>query len=159
MAAATIDAPPRLELDPAEADLLREEIERVAASFTGSEARERYARLRDALAEGAVEGDLVRALEDLLEILLESRSVHRFHGPGPERVLLELYRRTPRGSAVEEASRAANRALEAVRGQAIEAVTFRPGLPGSHRLLVQTDRCRLTLEIGRSGVTARDVSV
>lgn len=159
MAATTTTAPPRVEVDPAQGDLLRVEIERVAASFTGPEARERYARLRDAVAEGTVDGDLVGPLEDLLEILLESRSLHHFHGPGPERALLELYRRTPRGAAVEEASRTANRALEALRGQAVEALTFRPGLPGGHRLVVETDRCRLTLEIGRAGVTARDVSV
>lgn len=159
MTAPTTEAPPRVTVEPGERELLLEEIDRVAFSFTGSQARERYARLRRAVAEGTVDGDLVGHLEDLLEILLESRSVHRFHGPGPERALLELYRRAPRGASVEEAARTANRALEAVRGQTIEGLTFRPGLPGSHRLVVQTDRCRLTLEIGRAGVTARDVSL
>ncbi|MFP3940428.1 MAG: hypothetical protein ACLF0P_08990 [Thermoanaerobaculia bacterium] len=159
MPSPTTEAPSRVGVEPGERDLLVEEIDRIASSFTGAGTRERYARLREAVAAGAVEGELVGHLEDLLEIFLESRSVHHFHGPGPERSLLELYRRTPRGAAVEEAAATANRALEAVRGQAVEALTFRPGLPGSHRLVVETDRCRLTLEIGRSGVTARDVSV
>lgn len=155
----TTAAPPRVSVEPGERELLVEEIDRVASSFTGSGARERYARLREAVVAGAVEGELVGHLEDLLEILLESRSVHHFHGPGPERSLLDLYRRTPRGASVEEAAATANRALEAVCGQTVERLTFRPGLPGSHRLVVETDRCRLTLEIGRAGVAARDVAL
>lgn len=156
-------AGPIVTVEAHEADPLLAEIDRLAGSLASPDARRRYHRLKEAVAEGplpaALPEDLVPALEDLLEIALGSRSVHRFHGPGPERALRDLYARTPRGGAVEEAARAANRALEAVRGQRIERLAFAPGLPGSHRLVVETDRCRLTLEIGRSGVTAKDVAL
>lgn len=151
--------PPVLAVEPAERDLLLPEIDRFAASVERPESRERYRRLRASVAAGAVGDELLASLEDLLEISLGTRSVHRFHGPGAERALLDLFARTPRGAAVEEAARAANRALEAVRGQRLESLAFQPGLPGSHRLVVETDRCRLTLEIGPTGVTARDVAL
>lgn len=155
--------PPAVAIGDAERDPLLAEIDRFAESLRSPEARRRYARLREAAAAGPlpveVPEDLVPTLEDLLEIALGSRSVHRFHGPGAERALRDLHARTPRGAAVEEAARAANRALEALRGQRIESLTLAPGLPGSHRLRIETDRCRLTLEIGRTGVSARDVAL
>ncbi len=150
---------PAVAVEPAQQELLLEEVDRFAASLARPEARERYARLREAAAAGSVDGELVAALEDLLEITLGSRRVHRFHGPGAERALLDLYARTPRGAAVEAASRAANRALETVRGQRLEGLTFRPGVPGTHRLVVETERCRLTLEIGPGGISAREVAL
>lgn len=150
---------PVLAVEPAEREPLLAEIDRFAASVERPQTRERYLRLREAVLAGTVGEELVGALESLLEIALGARSVHHFHGPAAERTLLELYARTPRGAAVEEAARAANRALEAVRGQRVEILAFRPGLPGSHRLVVETDRCRLTLEIGPSGVSARDVAL
>lgn len=154
---------PAVVVEADEREPLVVEIDRFAGSLRSPEARRRYARLRQAVAAGPlpveVPEDLVAALEDLLEIALGSRSVHRFHGPGAERTLQGLHARTPRGAAVEEAARAANRALEALRGQRIESLALTPGLPGSHRLLIETDRCRLTLEIDRAGVSARDVTL
>lgn len=158
-AAAAPSAASALAIEPSEREPLLAEIDRFAGSIERPETRERYLRLREAVLAGTVGEELVEALESLLEIALGARSVHRFHGPGAERALLGLYGRTPKGAAVEEASRAANRALEAVRGQRIESLAFRPGLPGSHRLVVETDRCRLTLEIGPAGVSARDVAL
>ncbi|HSL83758.1 MAG TPA: hypothetical protein VLF66_13365 [Thermoanaerobaculia bacterium] len=145
-----------------EADHLLAEIDRFAASLASPEARSRYGRLREAVAGGSrapVPDELVPALEDLLEIALGSRSVHRFHGPGAEAALRALHARTPRGATLEEAARTATRALEALRGQRIERLAFAPGLPGSHRLSIETDRCRLTLEIGRAGVSVRDLAL
>lgn len=161
-AAARTDAAAPVVIEPAEREPLLAEIDRFAASLGSPGARSRYARLREAVVAevpAEVPEELVPALEDLLEIALGSRSVHRFHGPGAEAALRALHARTPRGAAVEEAARVANRALDALRGQRIERLAFAPGLPGSHRLSIETDRCTLTLEIGRAGVSARDVAL
>ena len=148
-----------LAIDAGAREPLLAEIDRFAASVRSDAGRERYTRLRAAVEEGAVSAELAPVLEDLLRIALGSRSVHHFHGPGPERALRDLYARTPGGAAVEAAARAANRALEAVRGQTVQSLAFRPGLPGEHRLVVETDRCRITLEITPDGVSARDVQL
>lgn len=146
-------------VEAAERDLLLPEIDRFAASLERPESRARFHGLREAVLTGSLGEEHLAPLQDLLEIALGARSVHRFHGPGAERALLDLYARTPRGAAAHEAAGAANRALEAVRGQRIESLSFRPGLPGSHRLVVETDRCRLTFEVGPAGVAARDVEL
>lgn len=157
-----------LVVEPAEREPLLAEIDRFVGSLGGGSGaaaptRERYARLRAAVEDGPEGGrvpeDLLGALQGLLEIALASRSVRHFHGPGAERALVALYHRTPKGAAVEAASRAANRALEAVAGQRVERLTLRPGLPGEHRLVVETERCRITLEIGPEGIAARDVAL
>lgn len=161
MSGAIGTAPP-LAIEPAEREPLLAEVDRFAASLGAQgrpEASERYSRLRAAVAAGAVPEDLLGPLEELLQIALGSRSVHRFHGPGAERGLLALYGRTPRGAAVEEAARDANRALETVRGQRVESLSLRPGLPGVHRLVVETERCRITLDIGPAGVAAHEVAL
>lgn len=151
-----------LAIEAAEREPLLAEIDRFAGALAaGGEPKsgDRYGRLREAVAAGAVPAELVGVLEGLLEIALGSRSVRHFHGPAAERALVALYGRTPRGAAVEEGTRAANRALEAIRGQRVERLTFQPGLPGEHRLVVETERCRITFEIGPDGVAARDVAL
>jgi hypothetical protein len=155
-------APPAagVTVEPAEREPLLAEIDRFDGALgSGGVVGGRYARLREAVVAGVVAGDLVGALEAVLQIALGSGSVRHFHGPGPERALLALYARTPQGAAVEEAAHAANRALETVRGQRVESLSFRPGLPGEHRLVVETERCRITFEIGPSGVAAREVAL
>jgi hypothetical protein len=164
-AAAGVETVESLEVEPSEREPLLAEIDRfVGALDPHSAAVGRYARLRAAVAEPSPEpsrlpGDLVGTLQGLLEIALSSRSVRHFHGPGAERALAALYARTPRGAAVERAARDANRALETVAGQRVERLSFRPGLPGEHRLVVETERCRITFEIGPDGVAAREVSL
>lgn len=151
-----------LVIEAAEREPLLAEIDRFAGALAaGGEAKpgDRHLHLREAVAAGAVPAELAGVLEGVLEIALGSRSVRHFHGPGAERALLALYGRTPRGAAIEEGTRAANRALETVRGQRVEGVSFRPGLPGEHRLVVETERCRITFEIGPDGVAARDVAL
>jgi hypothetical protein len=168
-AAAGVETVESLEVEPSEREPLLAEIDRFVGSLDPhSAAAGRYARLRAAVAEPSPEpspepsrlpGDLVETLQGLLEIALSSRSVRHFHGPGAERALAALYARTPRGAAVERAARDANRALETVAGQRVERLSFRPGLPGEHRLVVETERCRITFEIGPDGVSAREVSL
>lgn len=151
-----------LVVEEPEREPLLAEIDRFAGALAaGGEAKtgDRYVRLREAVVAGPIPAELVGVLEGVLEIALGSRSVRHFHGPGPERALLAFYGRTPRGAAIEEGTRAANRALETVRGQRVEGLSFRPGLPGEHRLVVETERCRITFEIGPDGIAAREVAL
>lgn len=153
---APIEAPEAvLTLGAAERETLLSEIDRLAGALGG----ERYRPLREAVVAGTVPAEVMPPLEAVLQLALSSRSVRHFHGPAAERALAALYARTPRGAAVERAARDANRALETVAGQRVESLTFRPGLPGEHRLVVETERCRITFEIGPDGVAARDVSL
>jgi hypothetical protein len=111
------------------------------------------------VAAGEVARERLGDLERVLELTLETGRARRMQGADGEKVLLAIFARTPRGAAVKRTTEEANRALEAVLGQVVRALTFSPQGPGTYRLEIATDLCRLTLEIGRRGVTLDSVGV
>jgi hypothetical protein len=146
-------------LDPAEREVLREEVERLRASLLSPEARDRLGRLGEVVATGEVPPEQVEALAGFLELALETGVARRIHGAPGEGLLAAVLSRTPRGRAVEEAARQANRALEALAGHRLRRLAFAPGLPGACRLVVETEECTLCFEIDRQGVRGREVTV
>jgi len=89
--------------------------------------------------------DLIGALQTMLELVLEAgRPVNRA-------ILQAIFSRTPRGRQLGEAAREVNRALQALRGQTLSEFRVSPGGPSRHNIVIETDRCRLTLEIDRAG--------
>ena len=151
-----ISAP--LALDAAQSEAVLVEIEALAASLP-AESRVRYAELARAVAAFEVEEDLVPRLTEVLDLSLGTGRARRIHGAEGEQALLRLFRQTPRGLALARTVEGANRALEALAGQAIQGLTFTPRAPGAFRLEIATDTCQLTLEIDRSGVTVDSVGV
>ena len=145
-----------LPLEGEQSRILVQELDRFA-SVTGAGGQ--HAALRSAVESGEVPGIFVSRFTRFLEGLLESGTVGRNHGPGLERSLLELYRKTERGAAAAAAVEEVNRALSALQGQRLENLAFRATLPGAYQLVVETDRCHIRLEIDRRGVGAKDVAV
>jgi hypothetical protein len=107
-------------------------------------AQARYERLASAAASGAVPDDLLPALETMLELLFEKGR------PSNRAVLQALFARTPAGRQQSAAVREVNQALRTLRGQTLQDVRLSAG-PSRHTLVVETDRCRLTLELDRAG--------
>ena len=107
-------------------------------------AQARYERLAAAAASGAVPDDLVPALETMLELLFEKGR------PSNRAVLQALFARTPLGRQQSAAAREVNQALRTLRGQTLQEVRLSAG-PSRHTLVVETDRCRLTLELDKAG--------
>jgi hypothetical protein len=70
--------------------------------------------------------------------------------PSNRAVLQAVYGRTPRGQQQNAASRAVNKALRTLRGQQLQDVRLSAG-PSRHTLVLETDRCRLTLELDAAG--------
>jgi hypothetical protein len=131
--------------------VLAEEAEAFTRTLKDPDARERYARLAEAARGGAVPPFLVGSLEAMLELVLQTQRIHRLHGPEAESALLDLFYRTPRGAALKRTAREVNRALQTLRGQTLESLTFSP-TPGGQRLLVETGNCQVALSIDPSGV-------
>ena len=148
-----------LELEPLQRELLVEEAAGLRDGLRDSLARERYEALAAAAGEGAVPGHLVGALEDLLELGLETGRLRRRYTAEGEQALLRLYQRTSRGAAIQRATAEANAALEPLRGQELEAISFSARAPGSFGLTLQAARCRITLRIQRHGVWVESVEV
>jgi hypothetical protein len=131
--------------------VLAEEAEAFTRTLKDPDARERYAGLADAAREGAVPASLIGSVEAMLELVLQTQRIRRLHGPEAEKALLELFYRTPRGAALKRTAREVNQALQTLRGQTLESLSFSP-TPGGQRLVVETGSCQVALTIEPSGV-------
>ena len=133
-------------LETTQAETLAIEANAFARALPDPAARARYERLAAACIHGAVPADLISALETMLELVLDAGR------PSNRAILQAIFARTPRGHRRGEAAREVNSALQALRGQTLSEVRVSPGGPSRHSLVIETDRCRLTLEIDRDGV-------
>lgn len=153
-----VEASTGLTLEPAEQELLLQDVPAFARNLKDPASQARYAALAEAVAAGEVPTDLVRSLETMLELALHSKAVRNRHGPDAERTLSDLYFRTGRGAALREAARDVTRALQALQGQTIERISVTAGA-GRHTISINTDRAQLTLSVDNSGVAVDRVEV
>jgi hypothetical protein len=148
-----------LAIDSAQQEVLLAELAALAGSVRDPEARGRCEELAEAVAGGAVGEGLVDRLEAVLEMSLQTGRTRRVHGPESEQALLRLFQQTPQGAAARRATEAVNKSLAALAGQSIEKMFFSVQGPGVFRLGLETDRCKLTLEIDRHGVSVESLEV
>jgi hypothetical protein len=148
-----------MNIDDTERELLTEEIGLFQQRLRDPDARARYASLLAAVEAGAVPDSEVAALEDLLELGLESGHVRGRYLAEGEQALLRLFQRTPRGGALQETVREANRAMETLAGRVLHGVSFGARRPGCFTLALDTDRGRFTLAIERGGVRLENVEI
>ena len=139
--AATAD----LALDAAEAEVLAQDSAAFARALSDPATRGRYERLAAAAGERLVPADLVGALETMLELVFEKGR------PSNPAVLQAIFAKTPRGRQRSAAARDVNDALKSLKGQRVEDIRVSSG-PSRHSLVIQTDACRLTLELDAGGV-------
>lgn len=147
-----------LTLEPAEQDLLLQDVPAFARNLKDPASRARYAALAKAVADGEIPSPLIRPLETMLELALQSKAIRNRHGPDAERTLTDLYFRTERGAGLRQAARDVTRALEAVQGQTVEKIGV-TAAAGRHIIIIHTDRAHLTLSVGSNGVSVDRVEV
>ena len=148
-----------LAVDPSQRELLLEELATLVVSLRGSEAGEPWEDLAAAVDAGEVEEPLLGRLETILEMTLQTGRARRVHGADGEQALLRLFHQTPKGAAARRATQAVNETLATMAGQSLEGALFTVQGPGVYRLGLQTDRCKLTLEIDRHGITVESLEV
>ncbi len=117
-----------MKLEPAEAEVLAADAAAFARAIPDPSARPRFEQLAAAAAEGEVPDELVPAVEAMLELLFDRG----------------------RGRQQSIAAREVNKALRALRGQRVENLRVTAG-PSRHTLVLETDRCKLTLELDSAG--------
>ena len=147
-----------LELQPTEQEILRQDVPAFARTLKDPASQERYAALAEAVESGSIPANLHGLLETMLELALQTKAIHRRHGPDAERALTDLYFRTGRGAAQRQAARDVTRALQALAGQTIEKIAV-TAAPGRHVIAINTDRAHLTLSVDRGGVQVDRVEV
>jgi hypothetical protein len=151
--------PAALAIDAVQREVLLEELATLVVSLRDPQTRTPWEELAAAVDAGEVEDELLGRLEQILEMTLQTGRVRRVHGADSEQALLRLFHQTPRGAASRRATEAVNRTLATLAGQTVETLLFTSQGPGVYRLGVATDRCKLTLEIDRHGVTVESLEV
>ena len=142
-----------------EQELLVEELGALGALLRQPETRARYAELRTAIEAGEVPDELLGHLGNVLELGLESGRVRKLYGADGEQALARVFQRTPAGAERAAAARAVSEALAGLRGQAIEDITVSATGPGSYGIVIDTDRCQITLKLDRSTARVENVAV
>jgi hypothetical protein len=133
-----------LKLEAAEADVLATDAAAFAQALADPIAQARYRRLAEVAAAGEVPDELVPAVEAMLELLFDKGR------PSNRAVLQAIFARTPRGRQQSLAAREVNKALRTLHGQRLENLRLTAG-PSRHTLVLETDRCKLTLELDSAG--------
>jgi hypothetical protein len=133
-----------VKLEAAEADVLAVEAASFSQALSDPAAQARFSRLAEAALSGEVPEDLVPALEAMLELIFDKGR------PSNRAVLQAIFGKTPRGRQQSLAAREVNTALRSLRGQLLEDLRI-SAAPSRHTLVIQTDRCRLTLELDSAG--------
>ncbi len=135
------------------------EAQAVLAMAGEGEYRDRLAGLVAAAAEGEVEGGNAEALEELLELGLQSGRVRALYGPGGEQAALRLYRSLPRGAALAESAREVTEALSALGGRPLEEISLRAVGPGAFMLTLAAGGAELSVRLDRQGARLSSVAV
>ncbi len=128
-----------MKLAPAEAEVLASDAAGFANALADPLAQARYFRVAEAAASGEVPDELVPAVEAMLELLFDKGR------PSNRAVLQAIFAKTPRGRQQSSAAREVT-----LQGQKLENLRLTAG-PSRHTLVLETDRCKLTLELDSAG--------
>jgi hypothetical protein len=147
----------RLQGEAAEVSLA--EAQAVLALVQDEERRGRLAALVAAIGEGEVDDLEAEALEELLELGLQTGRLRALYGPGGEQAALKIYRRLPRGRELGRAARAVTEALSSLQGKRLESVSIQAVAPGAYLLSLDADGTQLSVRLDRQGARLTSVGV
>jgi hypothetical protein len=141
------------------AEVASAEARAVLSMVQDEERRGKLADLVAAIEDGEVEGDDAQALEEVLELALQTGRVRALYGPEGETAALSLYRRLPRGKELSEAAREVTAALAALEGRAIEKVSVAASGPAAHVVTVGAEGLELSIRLDRQGARLTTVGI
>jgi hypothetical protein len=140
-------------------DVALAEAQAVLAMVHDETRRERLADLVAAADAGEVDGDDAEALEELLELGLQTGRLRALYGPGGEQAALQTYRRLPRGAGLSASAREVSRALGALAGKPLESISLQAVGPGAFTLSLAADGVELSVRLDRQGARIASVGV
>ena len=135
------------------------EAQAVLAMVADGERRGRLADLVAAIQEGALGEDEAQALEEIVELGLQTGRIRGLYGPEGEQAALKTYRKLPRGRELSESAREVTAALAALAGHPLESVSVSAAGPGAWVVSVATDSLELSVRLDRSGARIHTVGV
>jgi hypothetical protein len=135
------------------------EAQAVRAMVRDDDRRAKLAALVAAVQEGEVEGDDAEALEELLELGLQTGRVRALYGPGGEQAALATYRKLPRGAELSESASEVTAALAALEGKQIDSISLRAVGPGAFLLSLGAGGVELSVRLDRQGARLASVGI
>jgi hypothetical protein len=135
------------------------EAQAVLAMVADDERRGRLASLVAAVDEGEVAGDDAQALEELLELGLQTGRVRALYGPGGEQAALRLYRQLPRGKQAGEAAREVTEALASLEGTTLDGISLQAVGPAAFVVSLSAGGAELSVRLDRQGARLTSVGI
>lgn len=121
--------------------------------------RERYEALAAAVEAGTVPADITPVLEAVVELSLQTGRARRLYRAEGERLLTNVYRRTPRGRELAAELDMINKALRVVAGETLDSATVRMRTLGHFTITLSSPAATLTLAVRPDGVAVESVAV
>jgi hypothetical protein len=150
---------PGVHLSDSEGELALAETRAVLAAAASEDYREQLGELEEAIESGLLEERHTLTLEPILELALQAGRIRAVYGPPGETAALRLYRKLPRGAALQESARAVSDALGSLQGHRLEGATLTAVGPGAYTLSLATDEGRLSIRLDRQGARITSVEV
>jgi hypothetical protein len=147
-----------LQLTDEERELVQAELAALLPALSG-ERREAYQALADAVEQNSVPPDLLPLLEGLTKLALETGRARRLYRAEGERILTELFRKTPSGKELSQSLHEVNKALSVLEGQTLLGIRVAMRTLGHFTVTVETEKAVITIAIRPDAVTVDSVSV
>jgi hypothetical protein len=135
------------------------EAQAVLALVHDDERRGRLADLVAAVRDGELEENDAQALEELIELGLQSGRIRSVYGPEGEQAALKTYRRLPGGRGLAESAREVTDALASLEGKTLEHVSVSAVGPGAFAVKLAVDGLELSVRLDRAGARVHSVGV
>jgi hypothetical protein len=156
---ASTTRPAGISLADADREIALAETRAVLAAAGSAEYREQLGDLEEAIESGVLDDADALTLEPILELALQAGRIRAIYGPPGETATLRLYRKLPRGKALQESARRVSDALETLNGHRLEGATLAAVGPGAYTLSLATDEGRLSVRFDRQGARITSVEV
>ncbi|GBC98578.1 hypothetical protein HRbin17_01091 [bacterium HR17] len=147
-----------LTLTDEEQELVQAELAALLPALSG-ERRSAYQALADAVEQKAVSPDLLPLLEGLVKLALETGRARRLYRAEGERILTDLFRKTPSGKELSRSLHEVNKALAVLEGQPLRGVRVAMRTLGHFTVTIETDTAVVTFAVRPDAVTVDSVSV
>jgi hypothetical protein len=150
---------PSVAVPEAEREVALAETRAVLAAAVRPDYRDELSALESAIGDGVLDERQAASLEPILELALQAGRIRAIYGPPGEQAALRLYRKLPRGAALQESAREVSDALSSLKGHRLEGATLTAVGPGAYTLALATDEGRLSVRLDRQGARVTSVEV
>ena len=148
-----------IKVSEAEQELALAETRAVLAAAASEEYRDELLELEEALDEGLLDDRHALTLEPILGLALQAGRIRGIYGPPGETAALRLYRKLPRGVALQLSAREVGEALSSLQGHTLEGATLTAVGPGAYTLSIATAEGRISVKLDRQGARITSVEV